>query len=163
VNTSVYVSFDVHHDSELYERLLDQSGTAGFTVSGGSETRLATEIWDARLRRRIRDADQMIVICGEHSDVSSCMTDEIRIAQEEGTPYFLLWGRREAMCTKPIGARNAEGMYNWTPAILQDQIAIGLRSRTRAQVITAGHGSMAVRQKKKGIERLLSSGSPNLQ
>ena len=141
----IYVSFDIHHDRELYERLLAQSGTSGFTVAGGSETPFATEIWDARLRRRIRDADQMIVICGEHSDASRCMSDEIRIAQEEGTPYFLLWGRRQAMCTKPIGARNSEGMYNWTPAILQDQIGIGLRSRTHALAVAKD----AVRQKMK--------------
>ena len=129
----IYVSFDIRHDHALYERLVDQSGTAGFTVSSGSEVvAFATEIWDARLRRRIRDADQMIVICGEHSDASQCMSDEIRIAREEGTPFFLLWGRRDAMCTKPIGAKSDEGMYNWTPSILQDQIAIALRSRTRA-------------------------------
>ena len=135
MSTSIYVSFDIQHDRELYERLLDQSNTAGFTVSAGSEPVSGIEIWDARLRRRIRDADQMIVICGQHSDASSCMSDEIRIAREEGTPYFLLWGRREAMCTKPIGAKNSEGMYNWTPSILQDQIAISLRSRTHTMAI----------------------------
>ena len=150
MSTSVYVSFDIRHDGELYERLLDQSALAGFTVSSRSETSFAAEVWDSRLRDRIHDADQMIVICGEHSDASKCMSDEIRIAQEEGTPYFLLWGRRQAMCTKPIGARNSEGMYNWTPAILQDQIGIGLRSRTHALAI-AKH---AVQEKMK--ESILS-------
>lgn len=135
MSTCVYVSFDIRHDRELYERLLDQSSTGGFAVSGGSEALFPAELWDTRLRRRIRDADQMIVICGEHSDASRCMSDEIRIAREEGTPYFLLWGRREAMCTKPAGAKHDEGMYGWTPAILQDQIAIALRSRTRALAI----------------------------
>ena len=146
----IYVSFDIPHDRDLYERLLDQSGAVGFTVAGGSETPFASELWDARLRRTIREADQVIVICGEHSDASRSMSDEIRIAQEEGTPYFLLWGRRQAMCTKPIGARNSEGMYNWTPAILQDQIGIGLRSRTHALAI-AKH---AVQEKMK--ESILS-------
>jgi|SRR5688572_17371801 len=135
MNPSIYISFDTRHDHGLYDRLVDQSGTAGFTVSSGSDSEVAAsalEIWDARLRRRIREADQMIVICGQHSDASECMSDEIRIAREEGTPYFLLWGRRETMCTKPAGAKNDEGMYNWTPAILQNQIAIALRSRVRA-------------------------------
>ena len=130
MSPSIYVSFDIHHDRELYERLLGESETSGFTVSGGSGAPIAAEISDTILRRRICDADQMIVICGEYSHTSSCMSDEIRIAQEEGTPYFLLWGRREAMCTKPIGARSSEGMYKWTPAILQDQIAISIRRRT---------------------------------
>jgi len=127
----IYVSFDIRHDRPLYERLVDESTNAGFTVSSGSEVPFGAEIWDARLRRRIREADQMIVICGEHSDASKCMSDEIRIAREEGTPFFLLWGRRETMCTKPIGAKGDEGMYNWTPTNLQNQIAIALRSRTR--------------------------------
>jgi hypothetical protein len=52
---------------------------------------------------------------------------ELRIAQEERTPYFLLWGRREIMCTKPIGAKSAEGMYSWTRQILQDQITVASR------------------------------------
>ena len=132
MNPCIYVSFDIRHDRPLYERLVDESTNAGFTVSSGSEVPFGAEIWDARLRRRIREADQMIVICGEHSDASKCMSDEIRIAREEGTPFFLLWGRRETMCTKPIGAKGDEGMYNWTPAILQNQIAIALRSRVRA-------------------------------
>ena len=59
------------------------------------------------------------------------MSAEIRIAQEEKTPYFLLWGRRGAMCKKPIGAKSAEGMYNWTREILEDQVAFALR-RARA-------------------------------
>ena len=131
MSNCVYVSFDIRHDRELYERLLDQSSREGFTVSSGSETAYATEVWDSRLRQRIRDANQMIVICGEHSAASQCMSDEIRVAQEEGTPYFLLWGRRELMCTKPIGAKSDEGMYKWTPGNLRDQLAIALRSRTR--------------------------------
>lgn len=131
MSTCVYVSFDLDHDRDLYERLLDQSGTAGFTVSSASQTRSAAEIWDTRVRRRIRDADQVVVICGEHSEASKCMSDEIRIAREERTPYFLLWGRRGMMCTKPIEAKNAEGMYSWTPAILRDQIIFASR-RTRA-------------------------------
>jgi hypothetical protein len=125
--TRIYVSFDAEHDRELYERLLDQSGGSGFCVSGGSELLAESDLWAARVRRQIRDADQVIVICGEHTEASQCMSAEIRIAQEEQTPYFLLWGRRASMCTKPIGAKSAEGMYNWTREILEDQVAIGLR------------------------------------
>lgn len=135
MSPSIHISFDTRHDRALYERLVDQSRTAGFSVISASEVVPADEIAEARLRRRIRDADQMIVICGEHSDASQCMSNEIRIAREEGTPFFLLWGRRETMCTKPTGAKASEGMYNWTPAILQDQIAVTLRSRTHALAI----------------------------
>ena len=127
----VYVSFDIDHDRELYERLLAQARGSGFCVSGESEFVSSHDRWTERARRRIREADEVIVICGEHSEASQGMSAEIRIAQEEKTPYFLLWGRRGAMCTKPIGAKSAEGMYNWTREILEDQVAIALR-RARA-------------------------------
>jgi len=121
----VFVSFDVEHDGELYELLLADSKApgSGFAVLGGSERLTATDALCPRVRRRIRDAGQVIVICGEHTDASMGVFGELREAQEERKPYFLLWGRREMMCTKPIGAKTAEGMYSWTRQILQDQIA----------------------------------------
>ena len=127
----VYVSFDIEHDRELYERLRAESGGAGFSVSGGSEYLSATDVWDASVRRRIREADEVIVICGEHSGSSTGMSSELRIAREERTPYFLLWGRRETMCTKPSGASSGDGIYMWTREVVRDQVAIGLR-RARA-------------------------------
>jgi hypothetical protein len=125
----VFVSFDIEHDGELYELLLAQSRTpsSGFTVLGGSERSAGTDVGSERVRRRIREADQVIVICGEHTEGSTRVSAELLIAQEERTPYFLLWGRREIMCTKPIGAKPAEGMYSWTPQILQNQIALTFR------------------------------------
>jgi hypothetical protein len=53
---------------------------------------------------------------------------ELRIAQEEQKPYFLLWGRREHMCTRPVGAKPKDSMYSWTREILHDQIALTLRN-----------------------------------
>ena len=135
----VFVSFDVENDGELYERLFAQSRSpsSGFIVSGGSERPTDTEFCNERVRRRIREADQVIVICGKHTEASTLVGAELRIAQEEQTPYFLLWGRREIMCTKPIGARPADGMYSWTGQILQDQIALTLRkARADAAVVT---------------------------
>ena len=124
----VFVSFDIEHDGELFEELRTQSGSSGFAVLGGSERPSATEVWSERVRRRIREADQVIFICSEHTEASVSMSAELRIAQQERTPYFLLWGRREIMCTKPVGAKTAEGMYSWTPQVLQDQIVFTSRS-----------------------------------
>ena len=125
----VFVSFDIEHDGELYELLLEQSRSpsSGFAVLGGSERSTVTDVGSERVRRRIREADQVIVICGEHTEGSTCVGAELLIAQQERIPYFLLWGRREIMCTKPIGAKPLEGMYNWTRQILQDQIAFTSR------------------------------------
>ena len=135
----VFVSFDIEHDGELYELLLAQSRTtiSGFAVLGSSERSTATDVSSERARRRIRRADQVIVICGEHTDASMGVFAELRIAQEEKKPYFLLWGRREIMCTKPIGAKTAEGMYSWTRQILQQQITLMTR---KAHWETAARG-----------------------
>ena len=140
----VFVSFDVEHDGELYERLLAQSRSpsSGFRVLGGSERSAGTDVGSASVRRRIREADQVIVICGKHTRASTCVSAELLIAREERTPYFLLWGRREIMCTKPIGAKASEGMYGWTRQILQDQIALTFRkAQSDAAVETVRHAA----------------------
>lgn len=125
----VFVSFDIEHDEDLYELLLAQSRTpsSGFAVLGGSKRSTPAYLATESARRRIREADQVIVICGEHTEASAPVRDELLIAQEERTPYFLLWGRRDSMCTKPSGAKRAEGMYSWTRQILQDQITFTSR------------------------------------
>jgi len=126
----VFVSFDVEHDKELFELLAAQAGTAGFDfmVLGGSVRSAGTGLAVEEVRHQIREADQMIVLCGEHTEESFGMAEELRIAKEEQTPYILLWGRRAVMCTKPIGAKPAEGMFSWTQEILQDQIGLSLRN-----------------------------------
>jgi len=129
-NVNVFVSFDLDHDRDLCDLLLEQSanGRLGFEVSGQSAPYKLGDPEHARVRRQIREANQVIVICGEHTCASVGVFSELRIAQEEQTPYFLLWGRRDSMCTKPEGARPSEGMYGWTYQILQDQVTFTSRS-----------------------------------
>lgn len=137
---NVFVSFDLDHDADLYALLLEQSASSslGFVVSGRSESAALKDPECALLRRRIREADQVIVICGEHTNASSGVHAELRIAREEQKPYVLLWGRREIMCTKPAGANSSDGMYKWSPPILQDQINQATRN---ARWETPGRGA----------------------
>jgi hypothetical protein len=132
----IFASFDIEHDRDLYERLLAQSRipSSGFTVSGGSAVGSLAGAGGEGVRRRICEADQVIVICGQHTEGSTRMGAELRMVQEERKPYFLLWGRREKMCTKPIGARPFEGMYSWTRQIVQDQITLTHRKAAADQV-----------------------------
>jgi hypothetical protein len=125
----VFASFDLEHDEDLYELLVAQSRTpsSGFAVLGGSKRSTTPYLATESARRQIREADQVIVLCGEHTEVSAPVRDELLVAQEERTPYFLLWGRRDSMCTKPHGAKTAEGMYSWTRQILQEQITFTSR------------------------------------
>lgn len=126
----IFVSYDVDHDARLFELLLAESKAPGsaFEVAGASEHLSASESWSDGVRHRIQAADQMIVICGEHTEASIGMSTELRIAREVHTPYFLLWGEREVMCTKPVGAKPSEGIYSWTRPILANQIAMTLRN-----------------------------------
>jgi hypothetical protein len=125
----IFVCFDLDHDTDLQEQLVEQSSLpiSRFEISGRSEGRVVTQLWAENVRRQICEADQVIVICGEHTGESNAVSAELRIAQEEHRPYFLLWGRREVMCTKPAAARPADGMYSWTREILHSQMTQTLR------------------------------------
>jgi len=126
----VFLSFDVDHDADLGDLLSEQSGRAGsgFLVSARSEAGTVTDRWCETTRRRIREADQVIVICGEHTADSVRVNSELGIAQEEQKPYFLLWGRRERMCTMPARVTRAGCMYSWSWDILLQQISETLRN-----------------------------------
>lgn len=150
----VFVSFDTDHDGELCDRILAQSRMpgSGFVVSGASTRSAATEATRETTRRRIAKADQVIVICGEHTDASVGVFSELRAAQEEEKPYVMLWGRREIMCRKPQGARAAEGMFSWTRQILQDQLALNERKAQEHERTTAVARRLAL-QKGRPLDR----------
>ncbi len=133
--TRVFVSFDIEHDRDLFERLQAQSlnPRSGFEISGRSELAARQDPLGEEMRRQIREADEVIVICGEHTDASIGVQAELCIAREERTPHFLLWGRREIMCTKPAGAKPGEGMYSWTAVVLHEQLVMTLRN-ARAEI-----------------------------
>jgi hypothetical protein len=125
----IFMSFDLAHDGDLRDRLVEESlrSGSGFEISGCSESGALTDTWNDRARRLIGAADEVIVICGEHTQDSTQVGAEIGIAQQEQKPYFLLWGRREVMCTKPVGARAGDSMYSWTSSIIRDQVVMTLR------------------------------------
>ena len=130
----IFVSYDRAHDGDLHDRLAEQAtmSASGFEITARS----GTDRREATLRREIRKADEIIVICGEHTDASDWVGEELRIAQEEERPYLLLWGRREAMCTKPAAAVRDDSMYGWTREILRSQIVNTLRVAETSQRMT---------------------------
>jgi hypothetical protein len=129
-NVRVFVSFDIEHDGDLCDLLLEESRRdgSGFEVAGRTET--APDPGGDKVRRRIAAADEVIVVCGEHTDESPRSQHELKIAQEEEKPYFLLWGRRESMCKRPESAKASDAMYSWTREILLAQISETIRNAT---------------------------------
>jgi hypothetical protein len=112
----VFLSFDLDHDQDLGDRFAQQSqrGGSGFHVASHSEPGQMTPRWHDDVRRRVRAADEVIVICGEHTAGSDRVHAEMRIAQEEHKPCLLLWGRRERMCSMPLGVKRTAVMHAWT-------------------------------------------------
>jgi hypothetical protein len=129
-NVRIFMSFDLDNDADLPDLLLEQSlkQCSGFEISARSEAATVTDGWDERVRRQISQADEVIVICGEHTASSVRVSAELRVAQEEQKPYFLLWGRRERMCTRRVGSKRDDSLYSWTWEILLDQIVTTLRN-----------------------------------
>ena len=79
--------------------------------------------WKEKIKPRIKNCDQVIVICGENTHKCSGIKYELSIAQEESLPYFLLYGRKDKNCTKPNNAKQTDKLYEWTWDNLNDLIA----------------------------------------
>jgi hypothetical protein len=143
----VHMSFDLTHDLDLHDLLVAQArGRSGFSIASRSEAGEMTDAWAARVRGRISDCDEVVVLCGEHTDRSAHVSAELVIAQEERKPYVLLWGRRDSMCKKPRSARADDGMYKWTAELLERQLANELRrSRERDVPATLRNRTLAPR------------------
>ena len=113
----VFVSFDYDHDEDLRTLLVGQArnSESPFELADWSVKEPMTGDWKEKVRRRIRQTDQMIALCGEYTHTATGVSAEVRIAQEEGIPYFLLRGRSSGKtCTKPAAARSSDKIYDWT-------------------------------------------------
>jgi hypothetical protein len=111
----VFTSFDGDHDDDLRVLFIGQAkhpdtpaDFADWSVKEESET------WEADARARIKRCDQVAVLCGDYTHTATGVSKEIRIAREEGIPYFLIKGRKDKTCTRPTAALPSDKMYKWT-------------------------------------------------
>jgi hypothetical protein len=111
-----FISFDYDHDSDLKTMLVGQSRKLDtpFEIADWSIKEHQTGDWKKKARQRIRAVDVVIVLCGNHTNTATGVKEELRIAREEGIPYFLLAGRRVGANRKPTSARDADKVYRWT-------------------------------------------------
>jgi len=121
----VFISFDYDHDEILKTFLVGQSKheDTPFDLADWSIKETLTGNWKEKARSRIRAVDLVAVICGEHTDTATGVSEELRIAQQENIPYFLLWGYSDKTCKKPRAARDSDKMYKWTWDNLKSLIA----------------------------------------
>lgn len=111
-----YISFDFDHDSDLKMLLVGQSKNTNspFEIVDMSIKEVISENWKANARRRIKSCDVVIVICGKYTNTASGVSAELKIAQEENIPYFLLSGRSNEINVKPLAALPSDKIYKWT-------------------------------------------------
>ena len=114
--TRVFISFDYDNDVDLKSLLVGQAKNydTPFEISDWSIKETVAGNWREEARRRIVRSDVVAVICGEHTDTAAGVSTELRIAQDEGIDYFLLWGRSERQCKKPKAAKATDKIYKWT-------------------------------------------------
>ncbi len=112
----VFISFDYDHDEDLRNLLAGQAKhpDTPFDIIDRSLKEPLSGDWKEKFRRRLTNVDQMAVICGEYTHLANGVGHEVRIAQEAGTPYFLLQGRSGKNCTKPTTALQGDKIYTWT-------------------------------------------------
>src|SRR5208282_3284937 len=114
--TKVFISFDYDNDADLKTMLVGQAKheDTPFEITDMSVKEELSGDWKEKVRKRIKGVEQVVVICGEKTDKATGVATEVRLAQEEKRPYFLLWGRRDKTCVKPTTATVSDKIYNWT-------------------------------------------------
>lgn len=112
----VFISFDYDHDEALRTLLVVQArhGDSPFSLADWSIKERIDENWKAKARTRILSVDTVCVICGEHTGSATGVSAELRIAQDEDVPYFLLAGYSNRTCRKPLAAKSDDKLYRWT-------------------------------------------------
>lgn len=120
----VYSSFDYDHDSDCKTnaRRSGANKDSPFDIADWSIKEPSAD-WKDKARARIKRVDQVILICGEHTNTATGVNAEIKIAREEKKPYFLLNGRPNATCKKPTAALDSDKIYKWTWDNLKSLIA----------------------------------------
>jgi len=111
-----FISFDFDHDEDLRNLLAGQAKhpDTPFEIRDRSIKEHLSGDWKESVRRRMDNVDLVIVLCGENTHEAQGVAVELAIARQASKPYFLLWGRNGAICTKPTTALPTDKVYKWT-------------------------------------------------
>jgi hypothetical protein len=114
--TRVFISFDFDHDEDLKNLLVGQARNddSPFEIGDWSIKESLEGDWQSKVRERIKQVGQVVVICGHHTDSATGVSAELLIARDEERPYFLLAGRATGTNVKPQAALEADKVYRWT-------------------------------------------------
>lgn len=112
----VFISFDYDHDNDIKVMLAGQAKheDSPFEFTDASVKDELSGDWKEKVKRRLRNVDQVIVLCGVYTDSATGVSAELEMVKELGIPYFLLYGRDEKTCVKPKAALSSDKIYKWT-------------------------------------------------
>ena len=112
----VFISFDIDNDEGTKTMLAGQAKLpdSPFDFTDASVKYHLTGDWKDKVKRRMDNVDQVIVLCGQKTHTASGVAAELEIAQEKKVPYFLLTAYSDKTCTKPTTAKSGDKMYDWT-------------------------------------------------
>lgn len=112
----VFISFDYDNDSALKELLVGQAKNTDspFELADWSIKEHIDENWKAKAKTRIKQVDVVVVICGLNTNTATGVSAELKIAQAENIPYFLLAGYKDKSNIKPTAALATDKLYTWT-------------------------------------------------
>jgi hypothetical protein len=111
----IFISFDYDNDSDIKTMLAGQAKypDSPFDFTDASVKEHLTGDWKDKVKRRMRNCNQVVVLCGTKTHTARGVAEEVKIAQEIGIPYFLLAGRSAFVCTKPTTAKSTDKIYKW--------------------------------------------------
>lgn len=114
--TKVFISFDFDHDEVLKNLFVGQAEheDTPFEITDISVKQALFGDWKTKALQKIKNAEQVVVICGEYTHTASGVSAEVKMAQDERKPYFLIKGRSNITCTKPTTAKPEDKIYTWT-------------------------------------------------
>lgn len=112
----VFISFDIDNDEGTKAMLAGQAKLpdSPFDFTDASVKYHLTGDWKQKVRDRMDNVDQMIVLCGQKTHTATGVAAELEIAQEKSKGYFLLRAYSDKTCTKPTSAKAGDKIYDWT-------------------------------------------------
>lgn len=119
-----FISFDYDHDLELKNALVAQSelDDSPFEINDVSIKQAIDINWKKYARKKIKESDVVIFICGKYTNTAKGVTAEMSITLEENANYFLLCGRSDEIVQKPSNAKKEDKVYKWTWKNLKELI-----------------------------------------
>jgi len=112
----IFISFDYDNDGDIKMLLAGQAqhSDSPFDFTDASVKDHLPGDWREKVKRRMGNCDQVIVLCGTSTHTAAGVSAELAIAKELGKPYFLLKGRADKICSKPTSALTTDSIYSWT-------------------------------------------------